>query len=93
MHVFTSKVIVPDLYDRPLTLRVHVHQHQAENTQGYVRAGPNLALCHSLAVTSNWNALQQITFIPALLRTQGGHTRNCTAAIAHPKNKLLPYEQ
>lgn len=30
MHVFTSKVIVPDLYDRPLTLRVLVHQHQAE---------------------------------------------------------------
>lgn len=36
MHVFTSKVIVPDLYDRPLTLRVLVHQHQAENTQGHV---------------------------------------------------------
>lgn len=30
VHVFTSKVIVPDLYDRPLTLRVLVHQHQAE---------------------------------------------------------------
>ena len=67
VHVFTSKVIVPDLYDRPLTLRVLVHQHQAENTQGHVWAGPNLALCHSVAVTSNWNALQQITFIPALL--------------------------
>lgn len=36
VHVFTSKVIVPDLYDRPLTLRVLVHQHQAENTQGHV---------------------------------------------------------
>lgn len=68
VHVFTSKVIVPDLYDRPLTLRVLVHQHQAENTQGHVWAGPNLAVCHSIAVTSNWNALQQITFIPALLK-------------------------
>lgn len=53
MHVFTSKVIVPDLYDRPLTLRVLVQQHQEENTQGHVWAGPNLALCHSVAVTSN----------------------------------------
>lgn len=53
MHVFTSKVIVPDLYDRSLTLRVLVHQHQAENTQGHVWAGPNLALCHSMGVTSN----------------------------------------
>lgn len=70
VHVFTSKVIVPDLYDRPLTLRVLVHQHQAENTQGHVWAGPNLALCHSIAVTSNWNALQQITVIPALLKCE-----------------------
>lgn len=53
MHVFTSKVIVPDLYDRPLTLHVLVHQHQAENTQGHEWAGPNLVLCHSLTVTSN----------------------------------------
>lgn len=29
---FTSKAIVPDLYDRPLTLSVLVHQHQAEKT-------------------------------------------------------------
>lgn len=36
VHVFTSKAIVPDLYDRPLTLSVLVHQHQAENTQGRV---------------------------------------------------------
>lgn len=37
MHVFTSEVIAPDLYDSPLTLRVPVHQHQAKkNTQGHV---------------------------------------------------------
>lgn len=64
MHVFTSKVTVPDLYDRPLTLHVLVHQHQAENTQGHERAGPNLVLCHSATLTSNKNALLQITFIP-----------------------------
>lgn len=36
VHVFTYEVIAPDLYDRPLTLRVLVHQHQTENTQGHV---------------------------------------------------------
>lgn len=36
VHVFTYEVTAPDLYDRPLTLRVLVHQHQTENTQGHV---------------------------------------------------------
>lgn len=65
MHVFTFKVIVSDLYDRPLTLCVLVHQHQAKNTQGHVRVEPNLVLCHLLAITSNQKASLQITFIPA----------------------------
>lgn len=36
MHVFTSKVIVPDLYDKPLTWQVLVQQRKGENTQGHV---------------------------------------------------------
>lgn len=53
VHVFTYEGIAPDLYDRPLTLRVLVHQRQTENTQGHLWAQPNLALCHSVAATSN----------------------------------------
>lgn len=53
VHVFTYEVIAPDFYDRPLTLRVLVHQRQTENTQGHLWAQPNLALCHSVAATSN----------------------------------------
>lgn len=71
VHVFTYEVIAPDLYDRPLTLRVLVHQHQTENTQGHVWAQPNLAFCHSVAATSNQNAQQQITFISAPLNCIG----------------------
>lgn len=36
VHVFTYEVIAPDFYDRPLTLRVLVHQRQTENTQGHL---------------------------------------------------------
>lgn len=77
VHVFTSKAIVPDLYDRPLTLSVLVHQHQAENTQGRVWAKPNVALCHSVAATSNRNTLQQITSISALFQAVSQSHKVC----------------
>lgn len=77
VHVFTSKAIVPDLYDRPLTLSVLVHQHQAENTQGRVWAKPNVALCHSVAATSNRNTLQQITSISALFKAASQSHKVC----------------
>lgn len=77
VHVFTSKAIVPDLYDRPLTVSVLVRQHQAENTQGRVWAKPNVALCHSVAAASNRNTLQQITSISALFQAASQLRKVC----------------